>query len=40
MPVFYNELIEDIKDESMLLEKVADKYCWGFEFLENIKNNI
>lgn len=30
-PVFYNELIEDLKDDSIELEKIASKYCAEFE---------
>lgn len=36
-PVFYNELINDLKDNSLPLEDLAKKYCEGFEFYRRIQ---
>ena len=36
-PVFYNELINDFKDDSLTMDEVTEKYCSGFELHENLK---
>lgn len=35
-PVFYNELIEELKDESIELRQIANKYCLPFEKAKKI----
>lgn len=36
-PVFYNEIIEDLNDDSIELEEAADKYCAGFEYYKKLQ---
>ncbi|WP_270474898.1 polysaccharide pyruvyl transferase family protein [Clostridium cochlearium] len=35
-PVFYNELLEDLKDDSLSLQEVSDKYCTKFESVKKV----
>lgn len=36
-PVFYNELIKDLKDKNKPLDEIANFYCSGFEFHKKIQ---